>query len=143
MIFVRKMKKEDVPYVCEIQAKSFGMLTPDDFDRSIENPSFFYGVAFSDRTLVGYFGLMILSGECEILTIAVDENWRRQNVGTIMVQNMIEIARRKACGKIFLEVDLTNQGAIALYRKFGFVDEYVRKKYYGENDAIVMALKLL
>lgn len=141
-MFVRKMTRADVPYVLEIQMKSFGLRTPDDFDKCIANPLFYYAVALIDKTVVGYFGCSLIQDECELLTIAVDENFRRQHIGTFMIEKMIEIARFKKCKKVFLEVDQTNAGALALYEKFGFVREFVRKKYYGENDAIVMSLKL-
>jgi ribosomal protein S18 acetylase RimI-like enzyme len=81
------------------------------------------------------------------LGMLVDAAWRGRGVGTALVQAGIERARAQGLHKLCLEVFSTNGAAIALYRKFGFVEEGVRVKQYrrasGELwDSIVMGLLL-
>jgi ribosomal-protein-alanine N-acetyltransferase len=47
------------------------------------------------------------------------------------------IEKNKDCD-FFLEVRPSNQSAISLYKKFGFFEVGRRKKYYGDEDAIMM-----
>jgi ribosomal-protein-alanine N-acetyltransferase len=48
-------------------------------------------------------------------------------------------ARRRGCEALTLEVRVSNTGAQALYRSFGFVPAGVRQRYYeNTEDAIVM-----
>ena len=54
----------------------------------------------------------------------------------------LELAKRKGCDTILLEVNSMNNKAINLYKKFGFVAYGERKNYYGENDAILMKLQV-
>jgi ribosomal-protein-alanine N-acetyltransferase len=44
--------------------------------------------------------------------------------------------------KVFLEVRRSNEAALALYHKLGFIEDGVRKRYYSDNheDAILMML---
>ena len=76
--------------------------------------------------------------EREILNVAVANRYRRQGIGTALLQN--ELGRRAVC---FLEVRESNGAALALYRKLGFVEVGRRPQYYDApvETAIVMKMK--
>ena len=73
--------------------------------------------------------------------------WRGRGVGSALVRAAIGLARDQGLHKLSLEVFAHNAGAIALYRKSGFVEEGRRVRQYrrasGELwDSIVMGLAL-
>jgi len=77
----------------------------------------------------------------------VAQPWRGRGVGSALLAAAIEKARGEGLHKLSLEVFAHNDAAIALYRKFGFVEEGRRVKHYrranGELwDSIVMGLHL-
>jgi ribosomal protein S18 acetylase RimI-like enzyme len=77
----------------------------------------------------------------------VDRDWRGRGVGSALMQAAIGLARQRGLHKLSLEVFAHNAGAIALYRKCGFVEEGRRAAQYrrasGELwDAIIMGLAL-
>jgi ribosomal protein S18 acetylase RimI-like enzyme len=81
------------------------------------------------------------------LGMAVARAWRGRGVGTALVEAAVATAREQGLHKISLSVFPHNSAAIALYRKFGFVEEGRRVKQYrrasGELwDAIDMGLLL-
>jgi RimJ/RimL family protein N-acetyltransferase len=81
------------------------------------------------------------------LGMLVDRDWRGRGVGSALVRAAIDWARGRGLHKLSLEVFAHNAGAIALYRKAGFVEEGRRIRQYrrasGEFwDAIVMGLQL-
>ncbi len=81
------------------------------------------------------------------LGMAVARPWRGRGVGSALLAAAIEKARGEGLHKLSLEVFPHNEAAIALYRKFGFVEEGRRVKHYrrasGELwDSIVMGLLL-
>jgi ribosomal-protein-alanine N-acetyltransferase len=99
-----------------------------------------YLVARVGPTVVGYAGLLFSLDDGHITTIAVDPQWHRNKVGTRL---LVHLARRTiAAGakNLTLEVRVSNEGAQAMYRQFGFAPAGVRKGYYVETneDAIVM-----
>jgi ribosomal protein S18 acetylase RimI-like enzyme len=81
------------------------------------------------------------------LGMCVARGWRDRGVGSALVAEAIEWARERGLHKLSLDVFAHNARAIALYHKFGFVDEGRRVKHYRRQsgelwDAIEMGLLL-
>ena len=60
--------------------------------------------------------------------MAVARDWRGRGVGSALLAAAIEWARERGLHKLTLAVFPHNEAAIALYRKFGFVEEGRRVK---------------
>jgi ribosomal protein S18 acetylase RimI-like enzyme len=81
------------------------------------------------------------------LGMLVDRGWRGRGVGSALIRAAISWARGRGLHKLCLEVFAHNTAAIALYRKYGFVEEGRRTGQYrrasGELwDSIVMGRPL-
>jgi [ribosomal protein S18]-alanine N-acetyltransferase len=81
------------------------------------------------------------------LGMTVARDWRGRGVGSALLETGIEWARARGLHKLSLAVFPHNTRAIALYEKYGFVEEGRRKKQYrrmnGELwDAVDMGLLL-
>jgi ribosomal protein S18 acetylase RimI-like enzyme len=81
------------------------------------------------------------------LGMLVARPWRGRGVGSALLAAAIEHARAEGLHKLTLEVFPHNDAAVALYRKFGFVEEGRRVKHYrrasGELwDSLLMGLLL-
>ena len=79
--------------------------------------------------------------------MAVARDWRGRGVGSALLAAAIEWARERGLHKLSLAVFAHNEAAIALYRKFGFVEEGRRVKHYRRQsgelwDSIEMGLLL-
>lgn len=96
--------------------------------------------------LCSYAVLMPGVEEAELLTIGVAAAHQRKGLGRAMLSAMLEMAHAKRLSRVFLEVRVSNQGAIALYRCAGFAEVGMRRAYYrneaGSEDAMVMACDL-
>ena len=99
-----------------------------------------YVVARVAGRVVGYAGLMVGYEESHVTNIAVDPAWQRHQIGTRLLINLHSEALRRATRNMTLEVRMSNTAAQAMYRRFGFETEGIRKSYYSENgeDALVM-----
>jgi ribosomal-protein-alanine N-acetyltransferase len=97
--------------------------------------------------IVSYAVLMPVVDEAELLTIAVAPSQQRKGLGGLMLRAIIASAEAQELRKIFLEVRVSNAGAIALYRASGFVEIGLRRGYYqnaeGREDALLMACELI
>jgi ribosomal-protein-alanine N-acetyltransferase len=99
-----------------------------------------YYVARVDGSVVGYAGLMLTGDDAHVTTIAVDPAWHRHKIATRLLLNLAREARERSARHLTLEVRMSNTGAQALYKKFGFRPAGIRKNYYMETneDAMVM-----
>jgi ribosomal-protein-alanine N-acetyltransferase len=91
--------------------------------------------------LIGYAGMLFTSGpEADVLTLAVHPRHWGNGVGTALLCALVDEARGRRCGKVFLEVREDNPRARSLYLRHGFVEIGVRRGYYQPAgvDAIVM-----
>jgi putative acetyltransferase len=103
-------------------------------------------VAVADGELVGHIFLVESFGFGEIGMLVV-AGWRGRGVGSALLAAAIEHARARGLHKVVLSVFPHNAAAIALYRKFGFVEEGRRIRHMrranGELwDLIEMGLLL-
>ena len=77
------------------------------------------------------------------LGMAVAREWRGRGVGSALLATAIEWAGECGLHKLSLAVFVHNDAAIALYRKFGFVEEGRRLKHYRRaNGELWDALEL-
>ena len=92
--------------------------------------------------LKNQFGTVILD-EAHITNVAVLPEYRKQGIGEKMMREILRIAKEHGAVAMTLEVRPSNAPALALYHKFGFVSEGIRKQYYEDNgeDAIIMWLR--
>lgn len=95
---------------------------------------------------VGFAIFSEVLGEASLLNIAVHPEWQRQGVGLLLLEAVLDELRRGGAQRIVLEVRASNASAIALYRRLGFDNDGLRKKYYpaaeGREDAVLMSLEL-
>jgi len=81
------------------------------------------------------------------LGLMVAESHRRRGVGTQLLRAAVQWGRHAGVRKLELHVFPWNTGAIALYEKFGFVQEGYRKAHYRRGDdyadAVLMAYWLV
>jgi ribosomal-protein-alanine N-acetyltransferase len=78
--------------------------------------------------------------EAHITTIALHPRYRGRGLGELMLSSLIQIAYNISARSMTLEVRVTNAVAQNLYRKYGFQEAGVRRRYYSDNneDALIM-----
>lgn len=88
----------------------------------------------------GFAGLWLMLDEAHITTICVCSKARGNGLGELLLSYLMDLARELGAQRVTLEVRISNAVAQSLYRKYGFVAEGVRKRYYSDDneDALVM-----
>ena len=99
-----------------------------------------YLVARSRGEVVGYGGVMYIGPDAHVTTLATAPEFHRRGIAGRVLLGLARAAVAHGAENLTLEVRVTNEAAIALYRRFGFVPAGVRKNYYAEvkEDALVM-----
>jgi RimJ/RimL family protein N-acetyltransferase len=104
-------------------------------------------VAMADGQVIGMLHVEATRHGFGEIGMLVDRGWRGRGVGSALVRAAIGLAHQQGLHKLSLEVFAHNTGALALYRKCGFVEEGRRTRQYrrasGELwDSIIMGLPL-
>ena len=90
--------------------------------------------------LVGYAVYGFDGDAFSLMNLAVVDEARGRGLGRAAMADLLAEARRLGVPDVWLEVAVTNDAAIALYRAHGFTEVRVRKRYYQPEgvDALVM-----
>ena len=144
---IRRMMLEDVPAVHEIDTLSFSLPWPERSFRFelAENPASRSWVAETEGRVVAMLVLWSIVDEAHVATIAVHPDYRRQGIGEQILLHALLAARNEGARRAFLEVRAGNTAAQAMYKKYGFVVDGIRPRYYKDNneDAVLMSLNSL
>lgn len=142
----RPMAAGDVDRVTAIEQASFtSPWKADTFQSLLDRPGVELWVLDDpDEGVVAYAVLWCILDQGELANLAVVEEQRGRGHGRHLLRKVLEVARANGVESLFLEVRVSNEGAISLYRSFGFTDVGRRKKYYDKpvEDALVMVRKM-
>ena len=137
----------DAPAMASAHAQAFDTPWDEmDFEDLLDGAGIF-GFVAQDEDPAGVVICRTAAGEAEILTLGVAAWARRRGVGQALMAATIGVARQVGATEMFLEVDVDNAAAVALYEGLGFERAGYRKAYYdrgadGHADALVMRLDL-
>ncbi|WP_406685898.1 ribosomal protein S18-alanine N-acetyltransferase [Rossellomorea vietnamensis] len=140
------MTVDDLNEVMEIENQSFSIpWSRDAFLNELEhNHLSTYLVAEDGENLAGYCGVWLVVDEAHITNVAVLPDYRGRGLGESLMRKIMDIAIEFGARVMTLEVRISNMPAQHLYRKLGFKDGGIRKRYYSDNqeDALVMWVNL-
>ena len=141
-ILLARMQDADLEQVLAVERASFPSPWREEhfMHEMHHNPFAVTRVLRKEGRVLGYACLWLLHGELKINNIAIHPAYRRRGLGQWLLGRLLDLGRQSACHKASLEVRASNEEALALYRRNGFVPVGRRKNYYqleGE-DAILM-----
>ncbi|MDE1826386.1 MAG: ribosomal protein S18-alanine N-acetyltransferase [Thaumarchaeota archaeon] len=151
---IRRCDPSDIIPVMEINLKTLPEHYSDYFYESLlaELPEAFL-VAEIEQKLVGYIMCKIEYGfsnfkklgfvkKGHVVSIAVLPDHRQKGIGRALVEEAIVGVKIKKSDELYLEVRCSNNEAIKLYEKLGFIIKQRLKAYYRDGeDAYLMTIE--
>lgn len=136
---LKLLDKSDIEAICKVQESFADGWNCEMLKSAFENKSFYAYGAFNEQGMCGFITYSVAGEDVDIGDIFVLEKYRKQGVGSKLLQKCFKQAKSLSADKIFLEVRKSNSKAISFYTKFGFNEISQRKKYYSDGeDALVM-----
>ena len=131
-IIIAPMELRHIPILAELERQCFAEpWSEKSLREELENPQAVFLTAETPQgELLGYSGMHDVLGEGYIDNIAVFPQARGKGVGSALVRALCDYGERNRLDFITLEVRPSNEAALALYHKFGFCQEGIRKNYY-------------
>ncbi len=139
---IRRATFEDLPQLAEIEeAVQIAPWSQSLLATCLESPTSMF-VAQSAEGLCGWGAVRVVSGEAEILNLAVASHVRRKGWAQALMQALMAEAKSGNAESMFLEVRVGNEAAQNLYAQLGFNVCGLRPGYYpaedGREDALLM-----
>jgi ribosomal-protein-alanine N-acetyltransferase len=96
--------------------------------------------AFDGDRLIGYCVNSRYVDAWHVMNVAVDPDFQRRGIASRLLDHLFEVTRDDQRRGYTLEVRISNEEAIALYERLGFVRQGLRRGYYTDNreDALIM-----
>ncbi len=140
-ILVRPMSLADLPEVMRVDAASIPRPWSASLWREeLESPFGFYLVLEEGGEVAAHIGLKLVADELHVMTLAVRPGSRRRGHARALVD--AAIAAHPEVKRVYLEVRPANVAARRLYVSLGFEVTGRRRRYYGDEDALLMTRDL-
>lgn len=140
MITIRKFKPTDTFSVIKLASITLTEnYNPSIFTYFYEtNPETFI-VAEINHKIIGFIVGIPMNNNLKVLMISVNQQYRKQKIGTSLIKQITEKAKIQNIKKIDLEVKTDNRTAIQFYKKQGFkVTNIIKEFYQNKEDAYSM-----
>ena len=102
------------------------------------NPYTNYYLVTKTGICLAFINYDLIYERAELSQIEVLKEYQRQGIASKLLEFFIEDCKNKQIKNITLEVKIDNVKAINLYKKYGFKQVAIRKKYYNGIDGILM-----
>lgn len=141
-IKIEKAFEEDVDLILNLEKENIlvNTLTKNDIVSALSNENYVtFKASFNDE-VVG-FVIGQISDEINIVSIAVNKDYRNLGIATKLINKLQDYAKNSNINAISLEVSYTNITAYLLYQKLGFIVRRTRKNYYADGTACLEMVK--
>ncbi len=153
---IRRAQTSDIIPVMEINLKTLPEHYSDYFYESLlaELPEAFIVAEIGGSHVVGYIMCKTEHGfsnfkklgfvkKGHVVSVAVLDEFRNKGIGRALVEESVKGIRSRKCDEFYLEVRCSNNEAVRLYEKLGFVIRQQLNAYYRDGeDAYLMAIEI-
>ena len=140
-MMITNMRQEHVAQVAALEKLCFSdPWSENSIASELNSPLSLWLVALDGETVAGYVGSQTVMDESDMMNVAVHPDFRKQGIATDLIVELVEELRKMGSRCLTLEVRVSNETAISVYRKLDFVEVGRRKNYYRNprEDALIL-----
>ena len=104
-----------------------------------DNPFLINYVFLVNNIPIGLISYSLIYDRIELEYVWVKQDFRRKGIASKLMKKMFE----EKVSNITLEVSVSNESALNLYKKYGFKVASIRNNYYGKEDAYLMIREMM
>jgi ribosomal-protein-alanine N-acetyltransferase len=143
-MIVRELKVEDIDNIIEIENSLYkDPWNKEAYLRDLENDIAFNYVLEYKGVIIGYYGFWIMFDNIDITKVSIRKEFQGKGLSKILMEDFFNRIKNVDIKTITLEVRVSNEVAINLYKRFGFREVALRKFYYGDEDGILMEKQVM
>lgn len=138
---ILKMNKSHVEAIAELEKICFqDPWSVNSIAAELSNRLSTWLVAVENGAVCGYVGSQSVLDSADMMNIAVHPEYRNRGIACALVSELIALLKNQNVISLMLEVRVSNESAINLYKKLGFEIVGKRPRYYHNprEDAYIM-----
>lgn len=140
-MIVRNVGPDDIYTVIDLEYQNFDYPYPPDVINFLyESHRDTFLVVEKDKDVIGFAIGIIQKKEGHILVIAIRDDCKKKGIGTLLMEKLIDVYKKKGITRLKLEVRASNVAALSMYKNLGFKITN-RLKHYYENGEDGLLLK--
>ncbi len=134
------MAAADLAAVAEIEGQEPSSWSEPSIAAELQRGDALSAVVCLGETVVGWGCCRYSSCESELLKIGILRRFRRQRLGSRLLDYFLTNLQQRGVEELFLEVRSRNNSALSFYRNSGFTDVGRRIRYYKQplDDALIL-----
>ena len=139
------IKAEDVERVAEMEKESYSEpWSRNAFNDAVNGDFHKIYCLRKDGGIIGYIGFTPVQIEAEVTNVTIDKKLRGNGYGSLLLENALQKMKEEGVVNVYLEVRVSNEAAIGLYKKHGFELLGIRRNFYRfpDEDAYVMKKRI-
>ncbi|MBE5754028.1 MAG: ribosomal-protein-alanine N-acetyltransferase [Clostridiales bacterium] len=141
-MIVKTLKKGNVNEILSLYALDFADgWNKNMLDSAFDGGRFLCLGAYQNDVLVGVITLSLSIDDADIEGIVTKKEFRNKGVASLLFDSAQKILKEKGIQKILLEVRETNIPAINFYKKKGFNQISIRRRYYPDGENALIFIK--
>lgn len=144
-MIIREFRPKDLRRVYEIEEMSFSKPYEIEMLKQLFDIGAGFLIAQISDYIVGYIIFWIKEeNQGHIISLAVDNDYKRQNIGSKLMKAAIDTFKNFNIKRIKLEVKTQNKEAIFFYEAIGFIcDEKILNYYENGDNAFRMSFNCI
>lgn len=140
-MIIERMNESHVRQIADLEKLCFhDPWSENSIASELNNRLSLWFVALDDEKVVGYVGSQTVLGETDMMNIAVHPDYRKRGIATNLILSLIRELTDFGSHSLMLEVRVSNETAISVYKKLDFVEVGRRRNYYRnpKEDALIL-----
>lgn len=143
---IRDMNLNDVIHVHEIESQMADFPWGKNIFRDCVLIGYGAWVVELNNKIIGFALMTVDKDRCHIVNITIHKEHHRKGFGRELMNHMIHKAKQAETKEIILEVRVSNEPAITLYKSLGFREIGIKPAYYEKvgnqrEDGLLMSLR--
>ena len=144
--FARTMRHSDLDLVVKNEAAAYAHPWTKRIFIDCLRAGYQAWVLANKQEIAAHAVMSVALEECHLLTLCVHPEFQRMGYGRKLFALLLDRAAGLGAKECFLEVRISNDRAISLYRSLGFTQIGERSSYYpadsGREDALILSRSL-
>ncbi|WP_372625698.1 ribosomal protein S18-alanine N-acetyltransferase [Arsukibacterium sp.] len=145
-MLIKALTTADIPILLLIETAANPYPWTEGVFKSCFGSQYFNFGIFENEQLLGFYFGQFIAIESQLFNICVRRDQQGKGLGGKLLAHFISQSELRDATEAWLEVRASNQAAIHLYTKSGFIEAGCRPNYYssasGKEDALMMCLPL-